>query len=68
MYYIFNNASSYPLGTELLLRKEEESRKVGERQLQEERRRAQNTTELDQMRIRLRHQESIDEKNRTVHF
>ena len=51
---------------ELLLRREEESRKLGERQLQEERRRAQNTSELDNMRNRLRHQESVDEKNRTV--
>merc|ERR1711935_47251 len=50
---------------ELLLRREEESRKLGERQLQEERRRAQNTSELDNMRNRLRHQESVDEKNRT---
>ena len=51
---------------EVLLRKEEESRKLGERQLQEERRRAQNTTELDQLRARLRHQESLDDKNRNV--
>ena len=53
---------------EVLLRKEEESRKLGERQLQDERRRAQNTTELDQLRARLRHQESLDDKNRNVSF
>ena len=51
---------------ETLLRKEEELRKSGEKALLEERRRAQNTTEIDQLRMRLRQHESQDDLNRKV--